>query len=151
MIDAVARIRRGLVAVTFFVALVLVYGALQARGAPARGGAAASVSTKRVVIYGIGYRPTHFCPDNRTCVSGFSWSIWTATAAVGRGTTRSCSTGGFDCSTVRQSMIYFRPRTMCGRLTFTRFRYSGAQEGDASGAVLGRLERVQRECHWYLF
>jgi len=77
-----------------------------------------------VVISGAGYKPRRFYPDQRTIASGFRWSTWSRTRAVGTGTTKTCAPGGLSCSTTRQSVTYTRPRRACGALTFTRFRYS---------------------------
>jgi len=106
----------------------------------------ASASTQRVVIYEAGYKPARFFPDNRTAASGFSWRVWTTKEAVGSGTTKTCSPGQVACSTVRQIMTYTRPQELCGRLTFTRFRYSKWSNR------IGRLEQISPSfCHWYLF
>ena len=76
------------------------------------------------VIDHAGRRPARFCPDNRTCVTGMHWSVWSATRAIGVGRMTTCPGGGTGpCATRRQTITYWRARELCGVLTFTRFRY----------------------------
>jgi len=57
---------------------------------------AASVSRRRraLVISGAGYKPRRFYPDQRTIASGFRWSTWSRTRAVGPGQQRPARPGG---------------------------------------------------------
>ena len=103
---------------------------------------AASTARGATVIYGAGYKPTQFYPDNRTVASGFRWRVWSRATAIGVGTTKTCAPGNVHCSETTQTITYSRVRQLCGRPTFTRFRYS-------KWPVRGQLEVLASNvCSW---
>jgi hypothetical protein len=96
-----------------------------------------------VVIYGAGRRPARFYPSLRTVARGFRWSLWSDSRAVGRGNTRSCAPGGRPCATANQTITFTRPRWMCNRFTYTRYRYSRWH------GVGSLLQITPSACAWY--
>lgn len=115
--------------------------------------AAPAQASARVAIYGPGeayppraaYEPTKWYPDNRTVAHGLHWAVWNGPKAIGTGITTTCAPGKVDCTTVRQKIIYSRPREICGVLTFTRFSYS-------QWSTTGFLEQIGSNpplCQWY--
>ena len=101
---------------------------------------AVTAAAQTPVIYGIGRRPSHFCPDNRTCVSHMVWRMWSSTTAVGAGRMQTCAPGA-TCRSGTQTITYTRPRNECGHLTYTRFRYYQQPIGPFVGYLA--------DCQWY--
>lgn len=107
----------------------------------------------RVAIYGpgeaypakAGYKPTKWYPDNRTLAWDFHWSVWSSSEAIGTGMTKTCAPGNLDCTTVRQTITYTKPRSMCGVMTFTHFHYGN---WPATG-VLDQVGTNPPLCLWY--
>jgi hypothetical protein len=137
--------RRGAVAnaCVALASMVLAGGAGATKSHPAYARPQLARSTPRVVIDGAGYKPRRFYPDNRAVASDFHWRVWSSKRAIGTGSTKTCAPGNVECSTVRQSMTYTRPRRICGHLTFTRFAYS---KWPARGRLNVILPGI---CGWY--
>jgi hypothetical protein len=101
-----------------------------------------------VGICGAGFKPTQLYPDLHTTMTNITWLSWTATQAVGVGTTKTCAPGNVDCSTIGQQITYYDPVSMCDMTTFTHFRYS-VWKGEGSLQSMGNDAQGKPVCQWY--
>ncbi len=96
----------------------------------------------RVVIYGAGYKPRRFYPDNRTVASGFHWRVWSATRAVGAGSDENAFPGRCQLHHGSANDDVHTNTSDVRHGHFTRFRY-------AKWTVHGYLAQIAPDfCRW---